>query len=147
MKIRSASWLWITAILSLAPASVSAESFYKWQDENGKWHFSDKPPTGTATEAAEIGPVNTSDNSNEALRNVFPKETAAERHHRQQKAEQQGQMEAQRKLDCRKARQYLSKIEGRVVFLDDEGQPIHTTEDQREAKAQALRQKIARYCP
>ena len=35
----------IIIVASLAPHETQAD-VYKWQDETGKWHFGDKPPTG-----------------------------------------------------------------------------------------------------
>ncbi|NVJ51152.1 MAG: DUF4124 domain-containing protein [Gammaproteobacteria bacterium] len=36
--------LMLTAALFCCSLSIAAAEVYKWQDENGKWHFSDKPP-------------------------------------------------------------------------------------------------------
>ena len=38
----------IVIVASISPHQAAAE-IYKWQDDNGKWHFGDKPPNGVAS--------------------------------------------------------------------------------------------------
>ncbi len=50
--------LFFLLIMGLLPFSVSAKKLYKYQDENGRWHFSDKPPkTERPVEVKQLKPV------------------------------------------------------------------------------------------
>jgi hypothetical protein len=35
-------------------SSNTTQSFYKWQDDDGTWHYSDKPPVGKNTETVTV---------------------------------------------------------------------------------------------
>jgi len=57
-------WLITELILFSGNSAVAGSSYYRWQDNQGNWHFSDQPPVAPATEtiiAKVSGPtVNTS---------------------------------------------------------------------------------------
>ncbi|WP_086479801.1 DUF4124 domain-containing protein [Oceanospirillum sanctuarii] len=45
-----------------SPPSSSTQSgsaIYRWQDDNGQWHYSDKAPAHTQSESVTLQPVNT----------------------------------------------------------------------------------------
>lgn len=44
---------------SSATATQSDSTIYRWQDDNGQWHFSDKAPAHTQSESVTLKPVNT----------------------------------------------------------------------------------------
>lgn len=45
-------------MMAFLPFSVSAKKLYKYQDENGRWHFSDKPPkTERPVEVKQLKPA------------------------------------------------------------------------------------------
>jgi hypothetical protein len=48
-------------------SSSTTQSFYKWQDDDGMWHYSDKPPAGKNIETVS---VNTNTNLIQGLRVV-----------------------------------------------------------------------------
>lgn len=135
----------------LAAPMVLAEDFYKWQDENGKWHFSDKAPENapTTVEQGTVSVPNTTNTrqTNKDLKSVFSNETPAEIEHRKQQQAAEENQRAQHNRACQQARKQLKTIEGRVVFLDANGKPVQVSEDERIAKAAALRTQIERYCP
>jgi len=58
--------------LGISPSSTSSQSssspssstqpgsaIYRWQDDNGQWHYSDKAPAHTQSESVTLQPVNT----------------------------------------------------------------------------------------
>ena len=47
----------IAAVLLVPYASAHAGELYKWTDENGRTHYSDKPPAGKVAEARAVAPV------------------------------------------------------------------------------------------
>ena len=58
-------------ILLLAPVQAGV---YKYQDENGKWHFTDKPPEGqnsTAVSTSTTGSGGSSDSSKGDLKDLL----------------------------------------------------------------------------
>lgn len=42
-------------VLVLGGHAPSWAEIYKWQDDKGKWHFTDRPPPGTKTEEIQKG--------------------------------------------------------------------------------------------
>jgi hypothetical protein len=140
--------LCLLTLLSLQSENVISQ-VYKWQDEHGKWHFSDTKPAHStnSVEQQEIGPVNRTVNHNKALRDVFPESTPGEEKHRKVTEAQERQRAKEIRLWCLKARKRLKIMEGPVVFLDRNGQQVPTTEAERDAKARKLRAKIDSLCP
>lgn len=45
---------WLTLVLLIPATGAHAASFYKWQDANGQWHFSDQQPQGIAAQRGQI---------------------------------------------------------------------------------------------
>lgn len=138
----------LLCLIGLAGLCAPAQSLYKWQDENGKWHFSDTPPPDAAgvEEITGPGPGNTIEQhgTNQRLKTQFPEMTPEERAHQQRRKKSR---EEQTATACRRARNTLARLEGRVVFLDDAGNPVEVSEEEREARARRLRREIARRCP
>jgi len=56
-------------------SSITTQSFYKWQDEDGSWHYSDQPQEGQKVETVT---VNTNTNLIQGLRIEKKKEQIAE---------------------------------------------------------------------
>lgn len=131
-------------------ATCFGQTLYKWKDENGKWRFSDQPPTdaSTAVEEAPLREMNSTSTqeTNQALQKVFPKETPEEAAHRQQKLAQEKKKQARTDDVCRQARKRLDIIRGRVVFLDDKGKAVQVSEEERHTRAVALEKEIKQYC-
>lgn len=48
---------------------------------------------------------------------------------------------------CIEAKDYLSKISGRVQFLDKEGKPVNVSEAERQARVKEWQQAIKENCP
>jgi hypothetical protein len=44
MKRKRTQLIWLILVAALLPASVLAKNIYKFQDENGIWHFTDQSP-------------------------------------------------------------------------------------------------------
>ena len=54
MAARALTLAVLTAALALATASVHAETFYKWVDENGTVHYGERPPEGVEAERVSV---------------------------------------------------------------------------------------------
>ena len=137
------------ALFTAFSPNIDAQSIYKWQDENGKWQFSDTPPADgeTPVEESNPNPVNTTTNTNRALKKAFPSQPAAEARYENQQENTRAQRSSAVTQWCNQARKRLSIIEGKVVFLDEQGRALEVTEEEREARALALRKKIRKNCP
>jgi hypothetical protein len=55
------------------PSNITHQSFYKWQDDDGTWHYSDQPQAGKNIETVT---VNTNTNLIQGLRREKNKELA-----------------------------------------------------------------------
>ena len=113
----------LVLLLCLTPLSQAA--IYRWVDENGKIHFSDKQPENNATAqdiSGELRPLNndSSTTETEKLKAVFQGATPEEKaFNARQKAEQEKQY-LHKQRDCQKARNQLRVLRGRVAFKDTE---------------------------
>jgi hypothetical protein len=152
MKIRQqrAAHFLITAMFLGSSATLSADNIYKWQDETGKWHFSDRAPDNPAiaTKEAALNPINSTATAktNAELKTVFPEKSQEEIEHGQQKESIERQQKAQLERWCQQQRQRLRAMEGPVVFVDNNGNVIPVSEQQRIARATELSNAIRRRC-
>lgn len=135
----------LTLLLSL---NVYAE-VYRWTDANGKVHFGDKKSGATAeniTDKVKNTNVDTSTGEHQKLETLFRKENDADREYQQQQ-QKQAQPNPELLRRCAEAKDYLSKISGRVQFLDDKGKAVNVTEVERKQRAEAMQKLIQEKCP
>ncbi|WP_179957657.1 DUF4124 domain-containing protein [Exilibacterium tricleocarpae] len=136
----------LVALPLWAPAEV-----YRWVDENGKVHFSDRKPQGKAaaediSEAVSKTNIDDSTQQNQKLGDVFPKETAAEKALRQRQTQERQTRRQQHDKDCKRARKLLDVLRGRVYFVDENGQPYNISERERKEREAKLQAEINQYC-
>ena len=139
--------LGLCSVLLLLASSPQAE-VYRWVDENGKTHYSDKKPKSEAediTEAVKKQNIDTSIEEQRKLQEIFRPENEADReYHRQQQLKNQPTPEHIQ--HCNKQRRYLNKIDGRVQFVDEEGNVVPVTEKQRQQRVEELQRYLAEHC-
>jgi len=138
-------------VLLLLSALNARGDIYRWVDEQGNLHFSDKKPedqTVAKEISGELRPLNsdTSTAETDKLKQVFQGETPEERAYQQRQRAQQQQQEQVRRQICQQARNKLSILRGRVVFLDSNGREMEVTEDERQQRANELAEEIRHYC-
>jgi len=143
--------LLILLIVLYFHVSSAAAELYRWVDERGNVHFSDKKPLDN--EAQEI-----SDQVKQHNIDYSGDVTARqlERYQRQEAAKQTEQQQLRRRgshdadearqKNCRQAKQRLRLIRGPVVFYDQKGNPQQVSEQERERRALALEKQINQYC-
>lgn len=129
-------------------ATTAVAEVYKWTDKNGKVHYGDKKTSKTAediTGSLKKPNIDTSRDEQKKLETIFRKENAADRAYKAQQAMPDPVQEnhAQR---CLEARKRLKILEGRVEFIDTNGKPVRTTEQERERRAGEMRKIIADRC-
>ena len=139
--------LGLCSVLLLLASSPQAE-VYRWVDENGKTHYSDKKPKSEAediTEAVKKQNIDTSIEEQRKLQEIFRPENEADReYYRQQQLKNQPTPEHIQ--HCNKQRRYLKKIDGRVQFVDEEGNVVPVTEKQRQQRVEELQRYLAEHC-
>lgn len=137
-KFRSAACL-LTMISLIGIAGNSSAAIYKWQDENGGWHFSEVPPdqhtaqkidvrvTPPSDDAATNTPPEDSQETAKSATNT-PSETPMAKSPEVAKDDR-----ARRKQNCQIARDNLTRLQqSRVRFQDEEsGEERYLSEEER----------------
>jgi len=123
---------------------------YRWVDEQGKVHFGDKAHANKqAQDITQDTQLKNLDNSaqrtKQSLQQIDLRQQAqsAELQQRQSQTNPGAEKRAQA---CSEAKQHLRIIEGRVIFLDDNKQPVQVSEKERQRRADAFGRDIKKYC-
>lgn len=138
--------------LWLSPMPAAGET-YRWTDENGKVHFSDKPPPEDAAQSERIevrgpkpiGQGREVEAINERTRRLLEAEAAERQEEAQKQAEKERDAARQAKV-CKDARQRLTRLSGPFRYIDEDGQRYTVSEEQAEKDRQELRQWIEQNC-
>ena len=139
------------AIALLSPALGSADSVYRWTDENGVVHFGDREPVGRAADRVSVktGTATSSEErkspqeqlkaleENQAERERQQKETAVEEARRKQQA-----------VRCDAARANLQAINSnaRIRVVDADGEQRYLTPEEIEAKRAEFETIVGESC-
>jgi len=122
---------------------------YQWKDENGQVHFGDRPPTGQHSDniSSQLDHINISTDlsSPELMLKHAEQKEAKQNEKRQKLIDQQKKMPSLSEV-CINARNYLSKIEGRVVFTDEQGKEMKVSEQERKNEVIKLKKIIRQKC-
>lgn len=134
------------------PATAGAE-MYTWKDAEGRTHFGDKPPPEVREQAEEIEAKAYKPGSDEKTREVYQRtnrmfdaKDKIQRDAQQQQDENAARNEEARKAGCREARDRARQLNGPVLFVDDEGNPVKTTDADRKLRLQETQDWIAKNC-
>lgn len=161
MKFNQRKLLFLTLLLSLSPASQAAK-IYKWVDENGKVHYSDKPPANQqkaeslTLESATEGTTNSSQKQPPAV-SAQQRINEANKWLHNTRTKQQEKVQARDKAwndkqkqiaECKKLKRELLDYENAGVIYDynDKGEQFYFNQQQREKLLTNLRNKIAKQC-
>ncbi|MCG8425983.1 MAG: DUF4124 domain-containing protein [Chromatiales bacterium] len=151
--------LGITSVFALCCLLLSLQSqggIYRWVDENGKVHFSDRPVQDDAQEMAipEQKPMYQFESDTQQQRQIEQQrrlEMYDER--REQKAQQRlekKKREAQKaklKRECAFAKDRLRRYQGAAIYVPQEdGSRRYLNEEQREKEIADLKQQIDKNC-
>ncbi|MGB1111005.1 MAG: DUF4124 domain-containing protein [Gammaproteobacteria bacterium] len=144
----------VFSISALMAVDSQAAKVYRWVDENGKVHFSDKPPaSGRASSASSFktreGGANTaSAEQRKARMKAMADSLQAEREGKQAAREaDQAEAEAQEKR-CKqaKSRAALWKQGGRIYKMDENGERSYYSSEEIDAKRKEGQRQIDKYC-
>lgn len=137
--------------LSFFVAGNCYAAMYKWVDEEGNTHYSEKPPAGDV-EVKTIKPPPKVD-SDSAVKAVEERkeEEVKQKEAESKTAEEQAKKQqdaALMKQNCETARKNLESITAnpRVYSTDEQGNRVRLGEDQRQAKIEAAKKDIAEFC-
>lgn len=136
-------------LLAAAPALMARE-VYRWVDEQGVTQYTQYPPPDRSWERVEATPRAPDDAQESRAETQQLLESAEERAYRErlerEEAERLRESRAERAEWCPQARRQLQALRNRPrIRQQDEGYRLMTQEEQ-EAKARELQEKIERRC-
>lgn len=142
-------------LFMLLTAQTAGAQVYTWTDENGKKHFSDKPPVqgnenqiDVAEEHFELQNVDDGYPITDPNLHMDQQESYLDRKLREReekKAAAKVKKEVMANL-CQKAKARYATIQNPVNFIDDNGRPIRVTEAERRAEEAQLKAQIDEHC-
>ena len=135
---------------------VQAE-VYKWTDEQGRVHFSDKPPTEdtsgyqsrTPASAGNASPQETpTDAERRARQKKLSDSLEADRREMEQADAKRKEQQAKREHNCKVARGELnaSKKANRIYDYDQQGKRIFYNEAQKQKYLESMRAAVRKWC-
>ena len=141
---------WPILLIFCSFISISGNTeVYRWVDDDGNVHFSDKKPAEKdAEEISDKLSETNIDESSEAMRRLDQvlSESVGEKQIRG-KIEKKARLEKEhRNSVCEKARNELRILKGRVVFVDENGDSYDISEAQRKVEAAKLEARINQHC-
>lgn len=144
---------WVCLLVCMSAANLlSAGEVYRWTDEDGQVHFSDKPMNGDAEvldmpEQPQRQGITTEQDRREKQQRLLRafEEERIKRREARAKAEQERE---QRRRHCHEARDNLRNYNqsGGIYDLDENGERVYMDEEERDAYIKKWRRAVARWC-
>ncbi len=139
-----------TALLLFLVSTAQGKS-YRWVDEDGVTHYSQRPPV--EQESVEIKPPPPpATPPDEAWKELNKKrlkleDTREDRKGDAEQAKKDAEHKKKRAEACAAARKNLAVYEGPPVRIETpDGEYLRLTEEQREARRQKAREQVKKYC-
>jgi hypothetical protein len=134
--------------VALAPASAQV---YKWVDEKGTTHYGARPPQGRKAQEVEqrlANPGPAPGKDSEPDWKAKDLEFRGRRIEAEQAEAKQKQQETANRQACNQARDHLAqmKIARGVYRLNDQGERVYESDEQRRAGMAQLEAQIAQRC-
>jgi len=143
------------SVLMGAPTTVKAET-YTWKDEHGRTHFGDGPPEnkpGISVQQIEIKEKNPPLIDAEVIKRREKQYKLLEAYReesieRKEIEYKQKERAKKHKAACSRAKENLSRYEGRTVFyrINEDGSRSYISEAEKIKKLDVLRGKIKKNC-
>lgn len=140
----------LALIALIAPTFASAESVYRWEDENGVVHFGDREPTGRASEKVS---VRTGQSSRDTERRSAQEqvsaldENQAERENREKETAVEEARRKQREARCKTAQANLTTINSNArIKVEEDGEQRYLTPEEIEEKKQQFEDIVSESC-
>ncbi|MBT2989558.1 MAG: hypothetical protein B6D72_05605 [gamma proteobacterium symbiont of Ctena orbiculata] len=138
--------------LFLSPVFHLQAGVYKWVDENGRVHFSDRPTAAESTEVEikqQERSAPSADQHNRQLKMQRMLEVYQEDREEKKEAKQKQQEEkAKRKQNCARAKdRYNSHVRARGIYrYDKDGERQYLSDEERTRHMKSIKAEIARWC-
>jgi len=152
INLRPATYTFIATVL-LVVTSVSHAEIYRWTDEAGKVHFSDKPIGDKATEVeVNVNPVVKENPQNSESRKLrteqYLRGREQERAELDKQRKEKKELEAKRKKNCLTAKkEYKKATEATAVYYKNKDGTRDYLDDTRRKKAEAqAKADVKRWC-
>jgi hypothetical protein len=130
----------------------AAAQVYKWVDEKGTTHYGEHPPQGKKAQAVEQHLANPAPAAGKAEQPSWKEKDLEFRRRRieseQAEAKRQQQQDVARRA-CNRARDELAqmKLARRLYRLDDKGERVFQSDEERSASIARQEQLLLRRCP
>ena len=143
--------LFFIFLISVNAPSTLAQ-IYRWVDEDGKTHFSDKPVNSAPVEKVEVDTQRNSygggdvlERQRELLDNYDEQDAQRQR---EQRAEAKEKAQQQRLLSaCNSAKDQLRRFEGSALYrLDAQGERVYYSEEARAELMAKYRAGVSKNC-
>ena len=142
----------LITVLFLSPA-IGQTEIYKWVDENGKVHFDDRPGSGNK-EKITVKTKETSSSPDTELQERVEKEKKLldiyeeERQGKNLKKAEQLEEKSKMKKRCAEAKDYQKSMVAAsgLYNLDEKGERVILSEEERNAKVNELKEFIKKNC-
>lgn len=142
------TWQSAALLTMILMTTTAGAELYRWTDESGRVHFSDRAPVGRDADALEakepprIGQGTETHQIHQRLERLRDAEA-------QQQREQQARLEEERRLaderreQCTRMRKYLANYVGRIYDMENDA---FLTDAQIEADRQRMQQWLNENC-
>lgn len=126
------------ALMLCAPIAL-ADKYYKWQDENGTWHYSKVPPKDASAQLLNVRSHGATPTEEE-----LAAKAAAER-----EAKSKALTDGSDSANCKRARENLAILLNNTQVQKDkdgDGKEEILTEDEQLAEVSATRKQVEKFC-
>lgn len=148
--------LWLLLLLLSSVQSVTAD-VYRWEDENGRVHFGDRPPASETAEATTVETQNSpasspasapSASDREVTRQRLLDQYQKERDARKEAAQRKREEEERRAFQCARARDQLRSYQTHPVLYEllPNGERRFLSDAERERTLAEAEQAVAHWC-
>ena len=144
---------WLLLLLAGLALQANAQGgFYKWVDEKGVVHYSDKPPPGKAGGKMQVKPPPSPDKTQAAPRSRSWEEQlqdANERRFQEEKKQKEPQQKAQEaEQKCLRARSALDSLkqERPLYRVDQQGERVFMEDEERRRLTDSWQQQADSNC-
>ena len=145
--------IFIIFICVMISSTLVAGEIYKWTDENGRVHFSDKPVSDTAQEI-EIKEADnqrntlTTDEQRKQKRDKLLKAYEEERRIKKEKEAKENQQKEKLKYRCARERDSLKRMKRGGAYYDmgKDGNRIFLDESEIKKRIAEMETNVEKYC-
>ena len=139
----------LSLVLTCCLSMNAWSEIYQWTDDKGQTHFSDRAPSKTKSKeiSKQVDQINlASDLSSPEmmLRHEQSKDAERQKHYQDWKKQQESSPTKDEK--CKELTKLLEIIQGRVVFVDEQGKDMKISEKLRQQRSKQLEDGIRKHC-